>query len=65
MTQTTRTCDLCGRQCNEWEMYPISIGRIRKYRCPDCYITGMKETGYRRRDKATKRIREEEKGRFR
>lgn len=38
-----RTCDICGRECNERLMEPISYGRKTEWWCWECYKVSQQE----------------------
>ena len=59
-----KICDICGEPYEQRRMFSQNIGRKIKWLCPKCYLAGQYEVGQREHDKGTKRIRKEEKGRF-
>ena len=38
-----RTCDICGRECNERLMESISYGRRTEWWCWECYKVSQQE----------------------
>lgn len=38
-----RTCDICGKECNEGSMKSVNIGRKKEWWCWECYLNSQRE----------------------